>query len=402
MADGRERMMKSILRRHIVLTVAAILTLCLFAACSEDGITGTYKITKMSVGGVDFTAEQAEALIESSGGDYNISDAYLELKEDGTFELSFMGETYDGKYEVDGDSITFGQNSGTINGGTIVIEAGGYEVTFEKGSNVGKSSEKEATEETATEESATNEPADESTEAAVTPTETSEEEPASADASQSGDSGEEKWEITYSREEVIKNSSGDNDLYLLYEITNTGDTPLDLNDGLSGGDCDVYDKNGDIIAVGEYLSGWNKAVNPGEKGYIFSTGIRLNDYSGQEFTVDKRLNISQATKTPHPYPLEKIKITKGSYGGMTITGFFVNDTDETVGQYDGAVHYVIYGEDGLPVDIGGIGWLDRDVEAGKQIPFEISVSGWFSLFNQELDYDWAKDHTEIWANDSDI
>jgi hypothetical protein len=379
-----EEVMKT---NKIIIALVAIVALlfCLMAtACgggdenadsdvaTEPAYVGKYLVTKALMDGI----EVGENMLALGG----LDEAYIELKKDNTYVL-VLEDTYEGTYEVNGDKLTFSDStaSATIDGDTIVIEVGENKVWFLKEGSESAVIEDSEQESSQTEESET-----------------------ASDDSQTSSTGEAKWEETYAREEVVTNSLGDNYLHVLYEITNTGDVPLNLaagDYGLSGGSCDVYDSNGDLIAVDGFLYGWDKIVQPGEKGYIYSTGIELNsNFDGKEFTVDKRLGIEEATEEPYVYALEKLTYAKSnSYGIMDVTGLLINDTSETIDQYDGKISYVIYGKDDLPINIGGISYLDRDVEAGSQIPFEISISDWTTLFGQEVDYSWAKDHIDVWA-----
>jgi hypothetical protein len=204
--------------------------------------------------------------------------------------------------------------------------------------------------------------------------------------------GEAKWEVTYIREENIINSLDEGEVHCLYEITNTGTVPLNLN----GGSYDVYDTDGNILEVGEYLSEWNKIVMPGEIGYIYEDSSSSSNYTG-EVVVEEILEIKAAKTIPHSYALTDVQVVEGDSWGIKVTGYFNNDTDATVDKYDGGVHYCIYGQEGRPIDIGGLGYLDREVPAGGKIPFELEISGWFALFGEEYDYAWAKDHIDIWA-----
>jgi len=102
------------------LALILVLILCFAGGGKDDPNVGMYKAVSCQVMGFD---------MECDG-------EYIELKKGGKASISLAGDTFNGKWELDGEDITIKQAgdefTGTLSNGVLVMDFGGLVYTYER------------------------------------------------------------------------------------------------------------------------------------------------------------------------------------------------------------------------------------------------------------------------------
>ena len=115
-------------RSIAIVVLTALLSLVLLTACGKA--TGKYKFKSMSGQGMTVNADAL------SNYGMSLDDFSLELKSDGTFAMTAMGEAQEGKWTQSGSKVSLTAEDttieGTIKGKTLTIAEDGMSMEFEK------------------------------------------------------------------------------------------------------------------------------------------------------------------------------------------------------------------------------------------------------------------------------
>ena len=120
-----------------MLLVIAVMMM-IVAGCSKGGsnVAGKYKLKSYTEGGETMSVEELSEMLEGTG--MSIDEMFsLELKSDGTFSISMMGEDpVSGTYKVDGEKIAMTAEGETLNatikGSELTMAQDGVELVFTK------------------------------------------------------------------------------------------------------------------------------------------------------------------------------------------------------------------------------------------------------------------------------
>ena len=128
--------MKKYLRGILCLMLVLSMVAC-FAACGAAELeAGTYYFVSMTKDGETQTVEDLEKELEGTG--VSVKDMlYLQVNDDGTAVLCFMGEKQELKWDAENmwpaDKDGTNKSGYTYEDGEITLSSEGYSMTFEKG-----------------------------------------------------------------------------------------------------------------------------------------------------------------------------------------------------------------------------------------------------------------------------
>ena len=116
------------MKKVLALALVVVMIAVLFAACSDSGLSGTYKFTKASAAGINITPSELG------------SEMSFTFKSDGTGTASFVekGKADEASFTwvQEGDKVTVTVRETpmvfTMSGKTLEIEEGGMTMVFEK------------------------------------------------------------------------------------------------------------------------------------------------------------------------------------------------------------------------------------------------------------------------------
>ena len=115
---------KSLLITTIIAVCAAIACFA-FAACSEDtGLEGTYKVSYMTMT-LDGTTTTVKAGESYMGMTINSDYVVLEIKDDGNFSMTGMGQTQEGTWKEEDGVVKL-----TVDGETLDATRSGKTLTM--------------------------------------------------------------------------------------------------------------------------------------------------------------------------------------------------------------------------------------------------------------------------------
>ena len=122
--------MKKTVRVAIATMLVLAVSICCFVGCSsKNKAVGKWNLVEMTVSGQTLNIEQ----LKSFGME---GDMYMELTEDGKVKFVMAGETMEGTYVAEGDSVTVTiedePQTGKIEGNKLTIEQDGAGMVFEK------------------------------------------------------------------------------------------------------------------------------------------------------------------------------------------------------------------------------------------------------------------------------
>lgn len=121
------------MKKRLIVLMAVVLIVGSFAmiACGDGGsdITGKYILDSVETDGVTFKSNQLE--------DIGFADTYLELKSNGSAILTFVGESKDATYTVEGKTLSLTAEGDEtynmkIDGDTLIREMDDNTLNFKK------------------------------------------------------------------------------------------------------------------------------------------------------------------------------------------------------------------------------------------------------------------------------
>ena len=185
---------------------------------------------------------------------------------------------------------------------------------------------------------------------------------AGAPASQSG---EIKYEVSYTDVYTYAFSEGDHYADIVFAVKNTGDTPFEL----TSADCDLEDASGNLVALVEFITGYPGLVNPGETAYFHTSEDLPDGAETLELVAKPKVNPEKAESGIVTLNTSDVEITDDAYFGMNALGRVENTSDKDVEFVE--VGVVLFNKEDQPfyilTDI-----LSDPVKAGEKASFEAS------------------------------
>lgn len=109
--------------KKLLALLLAVMMVFTLVGCSKS-VAGTYKMTKAEMGGTELPMDAAPEMT-------------ITLNKDGTVVLSSEGESENGTWTQNGDTLTLSSDEGedmdlTVDGNNLIMEQSGVTVTFSK------------------------------------------------------------------------------------------------------------------------------------------------------------------------------------------------------------------------------------------------------------------------------
>lgn len=185
---------------------------------------------------------------------------------------------------------------------------------------------------------------------------------ASAPASQSG---EIKYEVTYTDVYTYAFSEGDYYADIVFAVKNTGDTPFEL----TAADCDLEDAGGNLISLVEFITGYPGLVNPGQTAYFHTSEDLPEGSETLELVAKPKVNPEKAESGIVTLNTSDVEIASDKYFGMNALGRVENTSDKDVEFVE--VGVVLFNKEDKPfyilTDI-----ISDPIKAGDKASFEAS------------------------------
>lgn len=177
------------------------------------------------------------------------------------------------------------------------------------------------------------------------------------------DKKDEAYEIVYENAKMYKNSIGTTYVQIVFEVSNTGDSPLYL----SSGACDLEDEEGNLISSQTLISAYPEVIDPGESGYYYEETILSDVEEIIPLKILPRPNVSKAKVDNIRFPVTDVSLSDDKYGGVKMMGRVENNTEEN--QSFVYVVAILLNKSNEPIgQIFTI--LMEDIEPGGKIGFE--------------------------------
>ncbi len=132
------------------------------------------------------------------------------------------------------------------------------------------------------------------------------------------------FETTHTSVILEKNSIGTVWVYVLAEVTNTGNTDLFLK----AGSIDLEDASGALVDVLNLVSVYPQIISPGEKAYYYESTTLENVSENASLTVVLHPEISKSKTDKSTFPVTDIVLIDEEYWGMKATGRVENTSQE--------------------------------------------------------------------------
>ena len=161
--------------------------------------------------------------------------------------------------------------------------------------------------------------------------------------------------------------------YAYAQVENTGDKTIYYSDGL----FELYDAEGEVLASEAYLTCCPKVLQPGEKGYLFTSYVRLDDGVAQDAVDDYMLDVTGKGKgdyvvTRYPATVE-LEIVEDKYSKeMNMYVTIENNSDKTV--YDMNIVAAVLDANGAPVFAENTTFYNMGIPAGMKAVAVLDVT----------------------------
>ncbi len=169
------------------------------------------------------------------------------------------------------------------------------------------------------------------------------------------------YKITYQYLNVYEERSGDTGWQAIVEVQNTNSRNLYLGNAT----FDIYSQSGSLVASENFISDDPSVIAPGEKGYFFNNGGRLDVPAGQ-YVFKPVLNIEYTTMPAKRYPVSGTSIKESIYGSVSVLGTVTNNSADDESML--WIAFVLFGENDEPIGVYGTNILD--LKAGQSRGFE--------------------------------
>ncbi len=195
------------------------------------------------------------------------------------------------------------------------------------------------------------------------------------------------YDVQISNFSYMANSIGTVEFCGILEVTNTGNTNLDLESCI----YDLEDNNGHLLQTEDWISAAPEIIAPGEKGYFYNNieSSSLND----GVPIDNGVNLKphydiESTKSAFiDYEISDTSMVKEQYlGTPIITGRITNSTDADNSYVE--IYILFLDASGKVIDVGNTNV--SDLKAGETKSFECS-----SMFMMENIADAVTDYKVI-------
>lgn len=159
--------------------------------------------------------------------------------------------------------------------------------------------------------------------------------------------------------------------FLFAEVTNTGDSNVEFNDGV----VEVLNEDGDVVEIDNIYSAYPYILAPGETGYVMNTTY-ANDAQSVSDIADHTLTITGKTSKEDAFArldvdakIEAYDTWSSTYYRVTFT--ITNNTDATV--YDTKLVAGVYDADGKLIYAGTDTLYNVGIPAGTTVEARVDV-----------------------------
>lgn len=180
--------------------------------------------------------------------------------------------------------------------------------------------------------------------------------------------GDMKYEITYSNAVAEKNSIGTIYTFAIVEVTNTGTCDLYL----SSGKFDFEDKSGNLLASKSYISVFPEVISPGEKAYYYESTIIDGIEAGEELTVIPTVDIEKAKVSKKEYPVTDVKFSDSGWSIGHFLGRVENNTSDDISYV--SIDVVLFDKNNHPLGVASTYITDK-IASNSKSGFDFTLYG---------------------------